>query len=74
MWEGGSKYMLGCHYPTEASLVKSIWKGLGFLPSSDFLFFGGEFSQFVKNVLEKESPQILFYFKSPKFAKILPIV
>ncbi len=39
MWEGGTKYMLGRHYPMEASLVKSIWKGLGFLPSSDFLFF-----------------------------------
>jgi hypothetical protein len=26
----GSKHMLRCHYPMEVSLVKSIWKGLGF--------------------------------------------
>jgi len=54
----GSKYMLGRHYPTEASLVKSIRKGLGFLPSSDFLFSCGEFWQFVKNILEIESPNL----------------
>jgi hypothetical protein len=56
-----SKYNLERHYPTEASLVKSIWKGLGFLPSSDFeFFFCGEFSPIVKNILENESPNLLF--------------
>ncbi len=35
----GSKHMLGRHYPMEASIVESIWKGLGFLHRSDFLLF-----------------------------------
>jgi hypothetical protein len=42
MWEGEvNNICSGATTPhTEASLVKSIWKGLGgFLPTSDFLFF-----------------------------------
>lgn len=63
----GSKHMLGRHYPMEASLVESIWKGLGFLPSSGFLKKKlGEFSQFVKNVLEKESPKFIYFLHHQK--------
>jgi hypothetical protein len=38
-----------------------------------FFFFGGEFLQFVKNVLEKQSPKFI-YFLNKKFAIFLPIV
>jgi hypothetical protein len=55
-------------------LSSPFGRGWGSSLAVIFFFFGGEFSQFVKNVLEKEYPQNLFYFKSPKIAKILPIV
>jgi hypothetical protein len=76
MWEGEVNICLRATTPWKHLLSSPFGKGWGssLVVIIILFYFGGEFLQFVKKKLEKESPKFIYFLKSPKIATMLSIV
>jgi hypothetical protein len=72
----GSKYMLGRHYPPTRKhpLSSPFGRGWGSSIAVILFYFLWWILAICEKCFERRIPQILFIFKSPKIATILPIV